>query len=221
MGLRQALTLYRHGHSGSDQGLPAPGVYRYSTSGNEALSLAGANRTFPTTSYMIVNDAGCASERWEPDEQHIEGLVICPSSHGGFTTSGASSFEQIAGTNTTQIITCPATTTFLPAHPRAGQRWQATCRTSGSSVLLAGQVIGRSSVMVGSQSVPTVHTRLTFTFGGGEVGTNPTDYWLSPSTGVVVRESETVRIAQSVGPLGSVQYSERMAIALATFTPER
>ena len=221
VGLRQALAVYRQGRDGVARGLPSPGVYRYRTSGGEHLSVAGADRTFPAASYLIVNDAGCASESWEPFVQHVEGIVVCPSTGGGFTTTTATSYEQIAGTGTTDVITCPTGTVFVPAHPRAGQRWQATCQSSGSAVTLTGTVVGRSSVEVAGTSVPALHTRLTFTFAGSEQGTNPTDYWLSLPTGLILREQETVALSQSAGPLGSVRYTEHMAIALASSTPDR
>jgi hypothetical protein len=221
VGLRQALHLYRGGHSGSQRGLPSPGVYRYATSGSEDLSVAGATRTFPTTSYLIVQDDGCATERWEPDEQHVEGLLICPTAGGGLASPRATTQEQIAGMTTTDVITCPATTVFLPARPRVGQRWQATCQTPGSTVTLTGQVVGDPSVEVGGQAVPAVHTRLTFTFAGDQRGTNPTDYWVAPTTGLILRERESVDLSDAAGPFGSVRYTERMAIALASTAPAR
>ena len=57
--------------------LPA-GVYRYRTSGGEQLSLADISRSFPATSEMIVTQDGCATMKWEPLVQHMEGLVECP-----------------------------------------------------------------------------------------------------------------------------------------------
>jgi len=221
VGLRQALAIYRQGRDGISRGLPSPGVYRYRTSGDEHLSVAGADRTFPATSSLIVNDAGCATERWEPFVQHVEGAVICPSSGGGFTTTSVTTYEQIAGTGTTDVITCPTGTAFVPARPRAGQHWQATCQSSGSPVTLSGSVVGRSSVDVDGTPVPALHTRLTFTFAGSEQGTNPTDYWLSLPTGLILREAETVALSQSAGPLGSVRYSEHMTIALLSLAPDR
>ena len=151
----------------------------------------------------------------------MEGIVACPSPGGGFTTTDATTYEQIAGTGTTDVITCPAGTVFVPAHPRPGQRWQATCQSSGSPVTLTGTVVGRSSVDVAGTSVPALHTRLTYTFAGPEQGTNPTDYWLSLPAGLILREEESVALSQSAGPLGSVRYAEHMDIALASTTPDR
>jgi hypothetical protein len=183
--------------------------------------VAGADRTFPATSYLIVNDAGCVSEQWEPFEQHVETTIACPSPGGGLTTTTATTHEQIAGMGTTDVITCPTGTVFLPARPRSGQRWQATCQSTGATVTLTGTVVGRSSVDVAGTSVSALHTRLTFTFAGSVQGTNPTDYWVSPPTGLILREEETVALSQSAGPLGSVRYTEHMAIALASTTPDR
>ena len=65
-----------------------------------------------------------------------------------------------------------------------------------------------------------MHTRLTLTFSGAESGTNPNDYWIAQD-GVILQQKETVSVSQAAGPLGSVHYSEQMAISLTSPTPIR
>jgi hypothetical protein len=81
-------------------------------------------------------------------------------------------------------------------------------------------VVGASSVDVGGHGIPALHTRLTLTFSGAETGTNPNDYWISQD-GVILQQKETVAVSQSAGPLGSVHYTEQMAISLTSATPTR
>ncbi|MGO8872734.1 MAG: hypothetical protein ACLQPH_15280 [Acidimicrobiales bacterium] len=223
--LRQALRLYRQDQRSArtegDPRLPPPGVYRYRTSGDEVLSIGTFVRTFPTTTEMIVTDARCATVTWEPLEEHVEGLVECPLPDGAMVMPSTFSDEQIAGIATSEVIRCPSTTYFVPPGPTAGRRWYATCSTSGQRVRVAGQVLGTGSVTVAGRKVPALHTRLTLTFSGTESGTNPTDYWVTPTTGLVLREQETVRVTQPTGPLGSVRYTEKMAIALQSEDPNR
>jgi hypothetical protein len=69
--------------------------------------------------------------------------------------------------------------------------------------------------------VPALHTRLTLSFSGSASGTNPNDYWVSLSDGLILRQRETVDVRQSAGPLGSVRYTEQMAITLASTAPVR
>jgi hypothetical protein len=223
--LRQALRLYRQGQqagrSGRSAHLPPSGVYRYRTSGNEQLSIGGISRSFPATTEMIVNEARCATFTWAPFEQHIEGLVECPLGESGLAMMSALSDEQIAGIHTAEVIRCPASAYFVPPNPTTGRQWSAMCHTTGQRVAFSGRVIGKSSINVGGRDLPALHTRLTLSFSGSESGANPTDYWVSIQDGLILRQRETVAVAQQAGPLGSVHYSEQMAIALASVTPIR
>jgi hypothetical protein len=223
--LSQALRLYRQGqHSGvaaSGSQLPPPGVYRYRTSGGEKLSIGNISRTFPTATDMIVTDTRCSTMKWEPFEQHVEGLVECPLKDGALSITSAPSYEEIAGTQTTSVIYCPAGTYLVPPDPTTGERWHTTCHSTGQTVVFSGQVIGSSSVAVGGRRVPALHTRLTLTFSGSQSGTNPNDYWISVQNGLILRQRETVDVEQKAGPLGSVRYTEEMTIALSSLTPFR
>lgn len=224
--LRQALRLYREDqrgrHTGSSAHLPPSGVYRYRTSGGEQLSFGGISRSFPTDTNMIVTKAtGCATMNWEPLEQHTEGLVVCPQKDGALNITSALSYEQIAGTQTTDVIRCPANTYFVPPNLTIGERWRTTCHSTDQTVVFSGQVVGAPSVDVGGREVPALHTRLTLTFSGSESGTNPNNYWVSVQDGLILRQRETVRLSQSAGPLGSVRYTEQMGITLRSMTPTR
>jgi hypothetical protein len=222
--LRQALRLYRQDQPRSTTwgtGLPSPGVYRYRTSGVEQLSFGSIARTFPSSSTMIVTGSTCAMERWEPIEQHMEGIAECRVKGGGYALTSSFTYEEIAGTQTNQVISCPTTAYLLPPDPRRGEQWNALCHSAGLNVALSGTVVGSSSVEVGGAQVPAVHTRLLLTFSGSESGTSPSDYWLSPKNGLILSEREGVNLNQPAGPLGSVHYTEQMAITLDSLTPAR
>jgi hypothetical protein len=69
---------------------------------------------------------------------------------------------------------------------------------------------------VDGRAVTVEHTRLTLTFTGAEHGTNPTDFWVVPSSGLIVREHETVGVTQ-----GGVRYNETMDATLTRLDPSR
>ena len=140
---------------------------------------------------------------------------------GGLGLSAALSYEQIAGTRTTDVIRCPATTYFIPPDPTPGRVWRGTCHATGQTVAVSGRIVGTSSVRVGGRAVPALHTRVTFTFSGTEAGTNPNDYWISLHNGLILRQRETVAVSQQAGPLGSVRYAEQMAITIDSMDPAR
>ncbi len=196
--LSQALRQYRLEQRGKQRGantlIPPAGVYRYRTTGSEHLSFGGISRAFPTASDMIVTDsAGCATLQWEPFEQHIEGLVECAANHGKIDVHSALSYEQIAGTKTTSVISCPANTYFLPPDPTLGEKWHTTCHATGERIELVGQVLNYARVKVDGKSMPAIHTRISMSFSGAEHGVNPTDYWVSTSDGVILRRARNGR----------------------------
>lgn len=223
--LRQALRLYREDEGDGAGGgrLPPAGVYAYRTTGGEELSFGDIGRQFPSATQMIVTDGGgCTTMRWVPLEQHTESLAVCPRPDGAYRVRSMSSYEMIAGVQTTTVIQCPEDAYLVPPDPSAGRRWHATCSTTGhQKVTLSGLVVGPSSVDVGDRELPALHTRLTLGFSGGESGTNPNDYWLSDGDALVLRQRESVDLSQDAGPLGSVHYGETMAIGLRSLEPVR
>ncbi len=224
VGLRQALLLYRHDarDDGRDDGranMPPPGVYRYRTRGGEQLSFGGIDRSFPAGTEMIVTPGTCTTVSWEPLAQHTEGMEVCRS-HGALDVRTTTSYEQIAGATTTTVITCPAGTWLVPPEPDRTSRWTSTCHDGRQAVTATGAVVGATTVDVGGQRVPALHTRLTLQFHGTERGDNPNDFWVAPD-GLILRQRESVALSQTAGPLGTVRYTERMAVALESLAPLR
>jgi len=223
VGLREALRIYRREQTGKviatlRNRLPAPGVYTYRTSGGEGLSLMGVQRSFPSSSSMIVADGRCATLSWVPITQHTESTTVCAGPDGSLSVPRLVTDESIAGTTTTSTVRCPATAYLLPPGTRPSARWAATCSLTdpAEQVSLAGAALGPATMAVGGHDVSVEHIRLTLTFSGVDSGTNPTDFWIVPSSGLVVREHETVGVTQ-----GGVRYSEGMDIMLTGLDPMR
>jgi hypothetical protein len=223
IGLREALRIYRREQTSKmlaslRNRLPAPGVYTYRTIGGEGLNLMGVQRSFPSSTSMVVADGRCAIVTWLPISQHIEATTVCAGLHGALTVPRLVTHESIAGTNSTSTVQCPSTAYLLPPVPRRGQRWRVTCalRSPAEKVAMTGQDLGQATVAVGSHTVTVEHTRFTLTYDGAVRGTNPTDFWIVPSTGLIVREEETVLVSQ-----GGVGYRENMETTLTGLLPAR
>jgi len=221
--LRQALRTYRREQTAKvvdslRNHLPATGVYTYRTRGDEGLNLVGVERSFPATTSMVVTEASCATVSWVPITQHTETTVECRQAGGALAMPRLVTDESIAGSTTRSVVACPATAYLLPPTAAVGQRWRATCTLAGpdEKVVLDGVVVGPDVVAVGGQSVEVEHTRVTLTYAGTVHGTNPTDYWVVPASGLIVREQETSAVSQS-----GVDYHERMAAMLASLRPAR
>jgi hypothetical protein len=223
VGLREALRMYRREQtekmlSTLRNHLPAPGVYTYRTTGGEGLSLMGVTRAFPTSTSMIVTEGRCATVSWVPIMEHTEATIVCTGADGALTVPRLVTTESIASTDTTSTIECPSTAYLLPPAARTGVRWSTTCslQSPAEKVGLHGEVLGRSTLAVGGTTVTVEHTRFVLAFSGSESGTNPTDFWVVPSTGLIVREKEEVGVTS-----GGVRYSEDMEATLAGLVPAR
>jgi hypothetical protein len=223
VGLREALRIYRREQTEKVMAslrshLPAPGVYTYRTRGSEGLNLVGLARGFPDSTLMVVAEIKCATVSWMPITQHTEVTTICPSAGGALTVPRLMTNESIAGTTTTSTVNCPSTAYLLPPAARSGQRWRATCSLAdpAEAVTFTGEVLGSSTVAVASHRVTVEHTRFTLTYAGEQRGTNPTDFWVVPATGLIVREKEAVDVSQ-----GGVHYSEDMDTVLTGLDPAR
>jgi hypothetical protein len=223
VGLREALRMYRREQTEKvlqtlRNHLPSPGVYSYRTTGGESLSIPGMDRSFPPTSAMIVAGGNCATVSWVPLTQHTETMTECAGPDGGVAVPRLVTQESIAGTNTTSTVDCPATAWLLPPKATTGQKWAATCalQSPAEKVTLAGETLGESTMSIAGHSVTVEHSRFTLTFDGSQAGTNPTDFWIVPSNGLIVREKEAVAATS-----GGVSYSEHMLSTLTSLSPLR
>jgi hypothetical protein len=221
--LRDALRIYRRENSGRvisaiRSRLPVPGVYTYRTTGGESLSLLGQRRSFPARTTMIVDDGTCATVTWDPIAQHTELTSVCPSEPGALSVTRLVTHETIGGATTTATIDCPSTIYLVPPSGRPGQRWHGSCTqiSPAQRIRAQGVDLGLTTIDVDGTRQAVEHTRLTLTFKGQEHGTNPTDYWVSPATGLILREKETVTMTQS-----GVHYLETMDTTLTSLTPAR
>ena len=221
VGLREALRIYRREQTDKvlaslRNRLPTSGVYTYRTSGGEGLNLVGVERSFPSTTSMIVVDGRCATVSWVPITQHTEVTTVCDGPGGALSVPRLVTDESIAGSTTTSTVDCPATAYLLPPAARPGQRWGATCSLASPAekVPMEGEVLGWATMAVGGHRVQVEHTRFSLTFDGTEHGTNPTDFWIVPTSGLIVREQESVGMSQ-----GGVRYNEDMDAVLAGLDP--
>ncbi len=84
-------------------------------------------------------------------------------------------------------------------------------------MVLTGEELGPATMVVGGHTLSVEHTRLVLTFDGTELhGTNPTDFWIVPSSGLIVRERESVVMSE-----GGVGYNEDMDATLTGLDPAR
>jgi len=225
--LRAALRLYKRDQapttSSPTSGSFASGVFAYRSTGGESLSLLDQSRSFPSRTDMVVASgsgasAGCSVVEWVPLVQHTETTTACPAPGHAQRVSDLVTFEQISGTTTTTVVDCPATAYLIPPLAVPGTRWSATCHqvSPAENVALTGEVLPPATIDVDGTPLQTLHVRLTLQFAGAVSGTSPTDYWISVSKGLIVRQLESAQVTQ-----GGVHYTEHMDVQLSSLTPAR
>ena len=160
VGLREALRIYRREQTGKvlatlGTGCRRPGVYTYRTAGGEGLSLMGVQRSFPSSTSMIVAEGRCATVSWVPITQHTEATTLCAAADGALQVPRLVTDESIAGTTTTSTVECPATAYLLPPAVRPGERW--ACHVlplePGREGGPGGGALGQATMEVGRRAV--------------------------------------------------------------------
>jgi hypothetical protein len=222
--LREALRLYRRSETGTAattsarNRLPLSGVYSYASTGSEGLSMLGVQRDFPARTTMIVTGGRCASVTWDPIEQHTEATVVCPAAHGAYVIPDTVSHESIGGSTTTSTMDCKGTLYLVPPDVATGEHWSSHCTMSDphEPVAVSGVALGPATVRVGGHEVQTERVTLTVALKGTATGTNPTEYWVVPSDGLIVRERERVDVVQD-----GVRYSQTSDSVLISLNPAR
>ena len=173
VGLREALRMYRKEQTGKvlaslRDRLPAPGVYPYRTSGGEGLSLMGVERSFPSTTSMVVGGGNCATVSWVPITQHTETTTVVHAPGGALTVPEFVTDESIAGTSThvdrpLPVVGLPAASGGTPGAALARHVLTVQPGREGRPVRAGARASDRA---VGGRAVAVEHTRVTLTFTG-------------------------------------------------------
>ncbi len=209
-----------HGHvKVGAGGLPAPGVYQYATTGSEALSVPGGDRSFPSHTEMVVTGTHCATVSWDALVQHVERMLECPGPSGGVSATTWTTTVDFGALSQTSVTACSKTMYLLPPHFVVGERWSGSCKEGSTPVRQVGKIVGEARIKVGAREVPTVHVRYVAWVHGNQSGMTTEDLWIAVPSGVIAKETEVVTINQAVGPVGSVHYTEHMTASLRSLRP--
>jgi hypothetical protein len=228
--MQQAET--RLGRGGTDpQGdpRPVPGVYRYTGSGTDTLSLPPLSQpegpTMPGT--VTLEGANCWDFRIDYSTHHWETWDYCLG-QGGLRETGGRLWQlwSIGPINITNMtsITCSPGTVAVPAHALRSERWAARC--TGTSTAVKGQMVsagpyefvGTMTMSVGGTSVRAAHFLELRTDSGAQRGTERTELWLSESNGLPLRVQQDIKVTTAT-PFGTSHYTQAGVFALASLVP--
>jgi hypothetical protein len=230
--LRQAEAELGTGDQGAPGAArPAPGVYEYTGSGTEHLSLPPLSQpegpTMPGT--VTLQGANCWTFRIDYSTHHWETWKYCL--HDGDLWEAGGRLWQLWSigpvdfTNTT-TITCAQGSMALPGDATVGERWESRCR--GTSTAVKGAMttdgpyrfVGLDTVTVGRTRVPAVQFLRLRADSGAQRGTERSDIWFSRTTGLPLRVQQYIEV-KTATPFGTSTYTQSGVFALASLTVHR
>ncbi len=200
--------------------LPAPGVYRYDTTGYEEVGVPGSRRSFPDETTITVTPTDCGvAETWRPFQEHVEYNDVCTA---GTATrlAGFGSSISFYGQTDTEHFACDPSATFGPAATSPGQSWTFDCTTGSTTATSQAALLGEETFDIDNVTVDTIHVRVETTFSGDQRGTSTNDYWFATTNALLVKNTGSVH-AHSSGSFGSTDYTETYGLLLTSTLPQR
>jgi hypothetical protein len=195
---------------------PAAGVYRYTTTGSDAVdALGGASHQYPATTTIAVTVEGCATtQRWTAAEERWDELATC-GGNGAVQLQRFTSFHRFFGTDDTETFACDGEP--RPVGAPAGTTWTARCVNGDETATWTGTVVGDETATVGGSTVDVDHVVVTIVNGDAR-DTQRTDTWYLAGTDLVVRRISDI-VTTEGSPIGDVDYTEHYEIALDSLSP--
>jgi hypothetical protein len=197
---------------------PARGVYLYTGSGTDRLSLPPLVQqqgpTMPGT--VTLRGADCWTFRIDYSSHHWETWDYCR--QGGDTVQVGGQIWQLwpigplHETNLTNT-TCTPAAMSLPATAVPGQTWQVRC--TGTSTAVKGTMhsagpyrfLGMSTLTVGGTPVRVAAFLGLRTDSGSQRGAERTEIWLDASNGLPVRLTQHIQVVTAT-PFGTSTYTQ-------------
>lgn len=165
---------------------------------------------------MTVAGEGCGFRiTWTPVVGRTESSLLCPTGDGIEIVDSTTAHEFFRQSDE-ERFECDPGAWWLP--PPAVTSWTTTCRTGDRVSTRAGRVVGDETVRVGGRSVPSVHVRYDDVLSAGSTGTTTSDVWLTPDTGLVLRQHNEAATSNET-PIGVVRFTETLDLALLALEP--
>jgi hypothetical protein len=207
----------------SARSLPAPGVYRYATTGSEHVdALGGTTHSYPASTTVTVTPAGCGIQtRWDALQERWNSRQLCLDD-SGIVTGTYTDFHRFYGQDDRGDWTCTPPYVLVPAASTPGASWTGTCADGkGTTESTSLSVVAMEDVVAAGQHVATVHMRrVEDDVGKDTTAHTSTDQWFDVRTGLVVREAATSSSTTSTF-MGDVHYTEQYELTITSLDPQR
>jgi len=229
LSINEATSQYHPGASGATGPHPAPGVYSYTGTGTDSLTLPPLSQpqgpTLPGT--VELQGRGCWDFRIDYSTNHWQRWTYCWRPAGLEETA-----EQIwqrwmvgpvAVTNLSTLH-CDAGSMVLPAVRTVGQSWPIRC--TGTSTEVSGKVVsagsyrflGEATRTIGGHKVRAAHFIRQRTLSGAQIGPEHDDVWFDAATGLPIENRRSIHVRTQT-PFGNSTYTENGELKLASLNP--
>lgn len=183
---------------------PAPGTYRYDTSGSSTFG--GSSQPFPAVTSLRVDPA-------QGPRQHSVRDLRDPSGNGSYSDTWLQYQPQgvlleelkittvVGGGGFTDVRDFKPNPPALvaPTGAKPGDHVDFDVSGSGIQAHVHVDVLRHEPVVIGGQSLDTLVARVTTTFSGDVSGTSTADGWLSPQYRLTVKEHSVSDISSRFG----------------------
>jgi hypothetical protein len=200
-------------------GEPAPGVYRYRSSGEESVSaLGGQTNSYPPVTTLTITPTPCGVDaRWDVLTGRYDIYHRCRRANGSWVLTGMVISDRFFNQTHADTYTCDHLVE-LPAEPTLHTRRTGRCVQGENTTQFTYEVVGLETLTIGGVPVSTVHLKITAVQGGGRGGGGVEHRWVEAGTNLVVRARDRERDT-SESPLGEVTYTQRYDLELVSLTP--
>lgn len=202
--------------------LPDPGVYRYATTGSEAIDvLGGAEHPYPPETTVTVTPDGCGVLlRWDLLVERREEWRLCAAEDGVVLQTTGAFYHEFFAHGSLEAMECNRPVLLVPVdglpRPPVPQR----CTLNGREWLPAWEVIGTDVRSVDGSPLGVTHVRMTVVDDDEHYEHVVADWWLD-AHGLPVSMSATKTSRSTSGLVGDVVYDEQYTAQLTSLTPLR
>jgi hypothetical protein len=203
--------------------LPATGVYRYRTSGEESVdALGGTRHVYPDLTTITVVADGCGVLlRWDALVERREEWRLCTTDQGVELQTAGLKHQEFFGQALTEDITCDRTVLLVPAdRSTTPDPVVQDCRLGADPWSPTWKVLGWDTRLVDDVTVDVVVARMTVTDDHPDYWEQTSIDWDLAANGLPVA-ADARRRSRSPSPIGGVTYDERFTLELVALTPLR
>jgi hypothetical protein len=201
-------------------GLPKPGVYAYTTSGEDSITvLGGSHHDYPAQTSITVSPDACGMKlRWDALGERWEEWTLCLDGPR-LELHSITTYHQFFGKSDHREYFCGEDSLYRPVEQTKGATFTTTCAGADATAVGHGELVGVEFLSVGGTRVRTLHLKITITFEGATIGTRTTELWTVAQTGLpIITVSHDDLDTES--PLGRTRYAEQYRSELTALEPQ-